>query len=292
MRSRSCVLTIVALCTGAASRAARAGTLVVTNLNEKVAFADPIVPNDPAIGQFGFEPGQQFNTGPTATSLDRIFVNIGDYTAGTGGFQLAATLQADSGGVPGAVLDTFTFNVATIPTSGFANVEFNPVSPFTLAANTNYWFVLAGRLERRDGKRELELDQLHGERRPRQHWFVHQQLRRRRDLERPVQRLAVPHRGQRSGAGRLGHGRHGLCRHPRSFSLVSSAPSRHWSGLVTTRTSGLSVPTTPLPPAGCHQSPVNETSRPSISASRLAITAIRAIPWVVRRRIPHKARFG
>ncbi len=144
MRSRSCVLTIVALCAIAASHAARAGTLVVTNLDQPVAFADQIVPNDPAIGQFGFEPAQQFNTGPTATSLDRIFVNIGDYTAGTGSFQLAATLQADSSGIPGAVLDTFTFSVASIPTSGFTNVEFDPVSPFTLAANTNYWFVLAG----------------------------------------------------------------------------------------------------------------------------------------------------
>ncbi len=283
MRSRSCVLTIVALCAIAASHAAHAGTLVVTNLDQPVAFADQIVPNDPAIGQFGFEPAQQFNTGPTATSLDRIFVNIGDYTAGTGSFQLAATLQADSSGIPGAVLDTFTFSVASIPTSGFTNVEFNPVSPFTLAANTNYWFVLAGELERRDGKRELELDLLHHHPGPRQPWFVYQQLRRRRDLERPVQRLAVPYPGQLgSGAGGLGSGRHGLCRHPRSCSLVSSAPSRRWSGLVTTRrTSGLSAPRHCFRQRVCYPSPVNATSRPCISTSPLAITAIRAIPWVV-----------
>jgi len=129
-----------------ASHSARAGSLVVGNLGQKPFGADTIMPYDPGIGQFGFTAAQEFNTGSAATSLDRIFANIGNYVAGTNGdFQLTATLLADSGGTPsGSTLVSFMFNVGSIPTSGFANVEFDPVHTFNLAASTNYWFVLTG----------------------------------------------------------------------------------------------------------------------------------------------------
>jgi hypothetical protein len=61
-----------------------------------------------------------------------------------GDFTLTATLQADNGGTPGAVLTTFTFDVSTIPASGFAHVAFDPVSAEKLLAGVNYWFVLNG----------------------------------------------------------------------------------------------------------------------------------------------------
>jgi len=138
---------MVALWGVVAAQSARAGTLVVTNLGDSPsATPDTIVPYDPAIGQFGFTAAQEFNTGSVATSLDNILVNIGNYYSGTNGdFQLTASLLADSGGTPtGSPLVSFTFNVAAIPTSGFANVEFDPVGSFNLTANTNYWFVLSG----------------------------------------------------------------------------------------------------------------------------------------------------
>jgi hypothetical protein len=144
---------MVALWAVVASHSARAGSLVVSNLGQPAAGADTIMPYDPSIGQFGFTAAQEFNTGSAATSLDRIFANIGDYYSGTNGdFQLTATLLADSGTTPsstpgtptGPPLVSFTFNVASIPTSGFANVEFDPVGTFNLAASTNYWFVLSG----------------------------------------------------------------------------------------------------------------------------------------------------
>ncbi|MFI5458258.1 MAG: choice-of-anchor R domain-containing protein [Isosphaerales bacterium] len=146
MKSRSCVVTMVALWGVVASQSARAGNLVVSNLGQSPSGADFIMPYDPSIGQFGFTAAQEFNTGSPATSLDRIFANIGNYDSGTNGdFQLTATLLADSAGTPsGSPLVSFTFNVGSIPTSGFANVEFDPVGTFNLAASTNYWFVLSG----------------------------------------------------------------------------------------------------------------------------------------------------
>jgi hypothetical protein len=146
MRVRTCVLMLVVFLGGVGSHGALAGSLVVGNLDQPPGGADSIVPYDPSIGQFGFTAAQEFNTGPTATSLDRIFANLGNYDSGTNGdFQLTATLLADNSGTPsGSPLVSFSFNVSSIPTSGFANVEFDPVGSFTLASNTNYWFVLNG----------------------------------------------------------------------------------------------------------------------------------------------------
>ncbi len=107
---------------------------------------DTIMPTYDYPVQYGLNSAQEFTTGPAATTLDVIFANIGYYYSGTNGdFQLTATLVADSGGTPtGSTLVSFTFNASSIPTSGFADVEFDPVHTMTLAANTNYWFVLAG----------------------------------------------------------------------------------------------------------------------------------------------------
>jgi hypothetical protein len=144
MKMRYCVLATCLFWAVAADRRAQAGSLVVSNIDQPPAAADTITPYDPTIGQFGFAAAQEFNTGSLATSLDRVFASIGNYNAGTD-FQLTATLEADSSGMPsGTPLVTFTFNVAAIPTSGFANVEFDPLTPFSLAAGTNYWFVLNG----------------------------------------------------------------------------------------------------------------------------------------------------
>jgi hypothetical protein len=136
---------VVALWGFVASQSTRAD-LIVGNLDQAASGADTIVPYGAAIGQPGFTAAQEFNTGPDATSLDRIFANIGNYNSGTSGdFQLTATLLADSSGTPtGSPLVTFSFNSASIPTSGFANVEFDPIASFQLAAHTNYWFVLSG----------------------------------------------------------------------------------------------------------------------------------------------------
>jgi hypothetical protein len=147
MRSRTCLLTLVVLCGVVGPQRALAGSLVVGNLDQPAGPppADFIMPYDPAIAQFGFTAAQEFNTGAAATSLDHIFANIGNYYSGTNAdFQLSATLMSDSSGTPSGTLVTFSFNVAAIPTSGFADVQFTPTSSFNLAANTNYWFVLSG----------------------------------------------------------------------------------------------------------------------------------------------------
>jgi hypothetical protein len=138
------VLSMIALLSLLISPLARAGDLVVGNLNQPALSFDTLIPYDPAISQPGFEAAQQFTTGSTGTSLDRIFASIGDYNPGTD-FHLTATLFADNNGLPtGAQLTTFTFNVSAIPTSGFASVEFDPTPSVNLAANTPYWFVLNG----------------------------------------------------------------------------------------------------------------------------------------------------
>ncbi len=147
MRSSTWVLAMVVMFEVVSHQSALGGSLVVGNLNQGAAPPpyDFIMPYDPSIAQPGFTAAQEFNTGSAATSLDRIFANIGNYYSGTNGdFQLSATLMGDSSGTPSGTLVTFSFNVAAIPTSGYANVEFDPTSSFNLAANTNYWFVLSG----------------------------------------------------------------------------------------------------------------------------------------------------
>ena len=140
------ILAACVFCAVAAALPARASSIVVGNLDTGSAGADTITPYDPSIGQFGLIAAQEFNTGLLATSLDRVFAQIGNYYSGTNGdFQLTASLEADSSGMPsGTPLVSFSFNAASIPTSGFANVEFDPIGSFNLTSNTNYWFVLSG----------------------------------------------------------------------------------------------------------------------------------------------------
>ena len=126
----------------------RAGGLVVGNLNQTPDTTDPQLQILPYIAGFaspGLTAAQQFTTGPDATSIDRVFASLGNLDTGTNhSFALQASLYSDnSNAIPGSLLATFTYNQATIPTSGFANVEFD-TSPITLSASTNYWFVLQG----------------------------------------------------------------------------------------------------------------------------------------------------
>jgi hypothetical protein len=146
MRSKSWFLRMLVLSGVVALQSARADTIVVGNLDQTPQDSDLIVPYDPSIAFSGLTRAQEFNTATVAMPLERIFANIGNLDTGTNGdFQLTATLLADSSGTPtGSPLVTFTFNASSIPTSGFANVEFDPVGTFNLAANTNYWFVLSG----------------------------------------------------------------------------------------------------------------------------------------------------
>jgi hypothetical protein len=131
------------------SATARAGDLVVGNLDQPVADSIQILPYFSSLG--GAFPGekaaQQFETGPSqTTSLDHIFVSLGNLDLGTNGsFAITAELVADNSNLPtGSVLTTFTYNAATIPTSGFSVVTFDPTSAVTLQAATKYWFVIGG----------------------------------------------------------------------------------------------------------------------------------------------------
>jgi hypothetical protein len=131
------------------SATARAGDLVVGNLDQPPADSIQILPYFPSLG--GVFPGetaaQQFETGPSqTTSLDQIFVSLGNLDTGTNGsFTITAELVADNGNLPtGSVLTTFTYNAYSIPTSGFSAVEFDPTSSVTLQAGTKYWFLIGG----------------------------------------------------------------------------------------------------------------------------------------------------
>ena len=83
---------------------------------------------------------QEFNVGSQSYTLSSIMALLGNQISPTTNF---AKLVTDSGGAPGTqVVANFTF--PTVPTANpGSNVEFDPTaSGVTLAANTNYWFVL------------------------------------------------------------------------------------------------------------------------------------------------------
>lgn len=130
----------------AAPTASRAGGIVVGNLDQSQTAVNSfqILANIPAEGLPGVSAAQQFTTGPNSTLIDRVFAGLGNFDAGSNGsFALTAQLFMDdpTHKVPGALLATFTYNSGSIPTSGFANVEFD-TSLIALSAATNYWFVL------------------------------------------------------------------------------------------------------------------------------------------------------
>jgi hypothetical protein len=125
-----------------------AGPIIVGNLDRPPDTTDSpllIVPYIASFGAPGLTAAQQFTTGSSAVELDRVIASLGNLDTGTNGsFTLTASLYSDnSNAIPGTLLATFTYNQSTIPTSGFANVEFD-TSPINLAASTNYWFVLQG----------------------------------------------------------------------------------------------------------------------------------------------------
>ena len=144
--SISPILAVLALLSCSAT--ARAGDLVVGNLDQPVADSIQILPY---FSQFSVVPGetvaQQFQTGPTqTTSLDMIFVSLGNLDPGTDGtFRLRPTWWRTTATFPRArSLTTFTYDPGAIPTSGFNEVRFDPTSSVTLNAGTKYWFVIAG----------------------------------------------------------------------------------------------------------------------------------------------------
>ena len=128
----------------ASPAASRAAGVVVGNLGQSPVNSFQILANLPTAGFTGVTAAQQFTTGPNPTSIDRVFASLGNFDAGTNGsFALAAQLFTDdpTHQIPGASLATFTYNAGSIPTFGFANVEFD-TSLIALSAATNYWFVL------------------------------------------------------------------------------------------------------------------------------------------------------
>jgi hypothetical protein len=88
-------------------------------------------------------PAQQFTTAGWDVELTSIVASLGDLDPGTGGdFSVEGRLYSDNGTQPGSLLATFL--PVTLPTSGYAGVEFLLSSPLALAANTSYWFELRG----------------------------------------------------------------------------------------------------------------------------------------------------
>jgi hypothetical protein len=89
---------------------------------------------------------QQFTTSSGPVQLVSVIASLGQLDPGSGGFSLVAQLVADNNNTPtGSVLTTFTYDPTKIPTSGYANVEFDPTSSVNLQSNTSYWFELQGR---------------------------------------------------------------------------------------------------------------------------------------------------
>ena len=88
----------------------------------------------PYLSQFnspGLTAGQQFTTGATAATIREVFASLGNLDLGTsGGFHPdgGARIQDSTSmgnSIPGTLLTSFSYSLASIPTSGFANVEFD-----------------------------------------------------------------------------------------------------------------------------------------------------------------------
>ena len=121
---------------------ARAGQVIVSNLNQ---------PPDPSTSQV--DPtdffAQEFTTGGSFT-LQNIVASLGNLIPGQNAGDLMVTAQLISvtseTTTPdlGTVVATFANNTASIPTSGFSPVVFDPTSTtVSLNASSFYWFVLS-----------------------------------------------------------------------------------------------------------------------------------------------------
>ena len=146
MRFRLHLLTTIVLLglTSVPLGARGADLVIVSNLNEPHSLYDTILPFTTG-GSPGFAAAQEFKTGPNDYKLAQILVNLGNLDPGNNNeFTLSATLRADNNDVPSSVVLTeFSYDTKSIPTSGFANVAFNPASLLSLTSGTNYWFVLS-----------------------------------------------------------------------------------------------------------------------------------------------------
>jgi hypothetical protein len=120
---------------------ARASQVIVGNINQ---------PPDPLLSPSVIDPSdfwaQEFTSGVSAT-LQSIDASLGNFSqAGSGDFVLTAQLFAVSSEAntpdTGTLVATLTQNGA-IPTSGYANVEFDAASSVVLNPNAFYWFVLS-----------------------------------------------------------------------------------------------------------------------------------------------------
>ena len=121
----------LAIALGIHAQQAEAG-VIVDNLSQT-----PVGNGQVGAGQFE---GQEFNTGSQGYTLTSIVANVGGIS---GSLTLTAELVADNGNTPAGGTVLTTFSVPTIGTS-FANKTFDPTtSGVTLAANTNYWFLLS-----------------------------------------------------------------------------------------------------------------------------------------------------
>jgi hypothetical protein len=118
----------------------RASQIIVGNLNQT---PDPV--SSPSVIDPSDFWAQEFSSGVSAT-LQSVDASLGNFVAGTGGFTLTAQLfeVSSESNTPdmGTLVATLTQNGA-IPTSGFANVEFDAASSVLLNPNAFYWFVLS-----------------------------------------------------------------------------------------------------------------------------------------------------
>jgi hypothetical protein len=107
--------------------------VIVTNLSDPVTGSGTIYASGPPQAY-----AQEFTTGNKRVELGAVTAELGD---ATGSFTASAELVSNRDGFPGSdVLTTFT--VPSIGTN-FKDLKFDPKSTVTLAADTNYWFVLA-----------------------------------------------------------------------------------------------------------------------------------------------------
>jgi len=130
------VLLVLGLC----PLRARAGPVIVGNLSQP---PDPLSPS--VIDSTDFW-AQEFTSGVAAT-LQSVEASLGNLSAGNNGdFALTAQLYkvAGASNTPdqGTQIATLTQN-GVIPTSGFANVEFDASPSIVLSPNLFYWFVLS-----------------------------------------------------------------------------------------------------------------------------------------------------
>jgi hypothetical protein len=101
-------------------------------------------PTSPAVIDSSDYWAQEFTTGGMSYTLQNILASLGE---ANGSLSLTAQLievpSADVAPDSGTVVDTLIQN-GSVPSSGFANVEFDPSKTDTLDPTKFYWFVLSG----------------------------------------------------------------------------------------------------------------------------------------------------